>query len=167
MPVIDDSGKKLDAKISIDMIDAVYAVTFESRGGDRNTDYIPAFETVLRRLAKLSALLINAQVVSKEAMRLPENLRCIVPGSYKFPLILSPRTNIALLAKRLRTAAAGVGRAAGSKGPGNPTKKVEIQFMLTEVPHLAHQWLENLLSKPRRTKAPATTKKRLSRGRKS
>jgi hypothetical protein len=167
MPIINDSGKKLDAQISIDVIDAVYSVTFESRGGDRNTDYIPAFEAVLRRLAKLSALITNAQVVSKEAMRLPENLRCIVPGNYKYPLILSPRTNINLLATRLRAAAAGVGRAAGSKGPGNPTKKVEIQFMLTEVPQNAYQWLEDLLSKPQATKTPAAKKRRSSKGRKN
>lgn len=167
MPVISDSGKKLDAQISIDVIDAVYRVTFESRGGDRNTDYIPAFEAVLRRLAKLSALITNAQVVSKEAIRLPENLRCIVPGNYKYPLILSPRTNIKLLATRLRAAAAGVGRVAGSKGPGNPTKKVEIQFMLTEVPQNAYQWLEDLLSKPQATKTPAAKKRRSSQGKKN
>jgi len=160
MPIINDSGKELDANISIGVVDAVYSVTFESRGGDRNTDYIPAFETVLRRLANLSALITSAHVVSKEALRLPRDLRNIVPDNYRFPLILSPRTNTKLLATRLRAAAAGVGRAAGSKGSGNPTKKVEIQFMLTEVPRRAHEWLENLLGKPLSAKAPATVKRR-------
>lgn len=167
MPVIDDSGKKLDANISIDVIDPVYSVTFESRGGSRNADYIPAFEAVLRRLAKLSALITSAQVVSKEAMRLPENLRFIAPEKYNFPLILSPRTNTKLLATRLRAAAAGVGRAAGAKGQGNPTKKVQIQFMLDEIPRHAHQWLANLLSKPQAPKASAAKKRRSSTGRKN
>jgi hypothetical protein len=148
MPFIDDSGKTLDAKISIEAIDPVYSVTFESRGGGRNNDYIPAFTLVLQRLAKLSALIVNAQVLSKEALRLPADLRSIIPKEYAFPLILSPRTNVKLLETRIRAAAAQVGRAIGSKGPGNPTKKVELQFMLPDAPKHAHEWLEDLLSKP-------------------
>lgn len=172
MKLTDDAGRQLDAKISVNLIEAEFSLTFESRGGGRNTDYIPAFAAALRRLAKLSALITRAQVVSKEALRLPADLRNIIPDTCKFPLILSPRTNTNLLATRLRAAAAQVGRAAGSKGPGNPTKKVEIRFMLPETPTNAYAWLANLLASPsgghgvrRSKKAPATEKPRKSKTR--
>lgn len=166
MKVTDDAGKRLDAEIRFGLLEAEFSVVFESRGGDRNSDYIPAFAVVLRRLAKLSALITSAQVVSKEALRLPADLRNIIPDTCKFPLILSPRTNTNLLATRLRAAAAQVGRAAGSRGPGNPTKKVEIRFMLPELPPDAHAWLANLLVSPSRdlrggrSKKATATKKR-------
>jgi len=172
LKIADDARRQLDANISFDLIEAEFSVTFESRGGDHNSDYIPAFAVVLRRLAKLSALITRAQVVSKEALRLPADLRNIIPDTCKFPLILSPRTNTNLLATRLRAAAAQVGRAAGSKGPGNPTKKVEICFMLPEIPADAHAWLANLLASPsgdhgvgRSKKATATKKPRKSKTR--
>lgn len=172
MKIADDGGRQLDASISFDLIEAEFSVTFESRGGDRNSDYIPAFAVVLRRLAKLSALITSAQVVSKEALRLPADLRNIIPDTCKFPLILSPRTNTNLLATRLRAAAAQVGRAAGSKGPGNPTKKVEIRFILPEIPPDANTWLAKLLASPskgrglgRSKKATATKKPRNSKTR--
>jgi hypothetical protein len=163
LKLTDDAGRQLDAKISVNLIEAEFSVTFESRGGGRNTDYIPAFAAVLRRLAKLSALITSAQVVSKEALRLPADLRNIIPDTCKFPLILSPRTNTNLLATRLRAAAAQVGRAAGSKGPGNPTKKVEIRFMLPEIPADAHAWLANLLASSSGGHAVGRSKKATAR----
>jgi hypothetical protein len=172
MKLSDDFGNLLDAEVSFGLLEAEFSVIFESRGGDRNSDYIPAFAVVLRRLAKLSALITSAQVVSKEALRLPADLRNITPDTCKFPLILSPRTNTNLLATRLRATAAQVGRAAGSKGPGNPTKKVEIRFMLPEIPADAHAWLANLLASSsgdhavgRSKKATATKKPRTSKTR--
>jgi hypothetical protein len=172
MKLSDDFGNILDAEVSFGLLEAQFSVIFESRGGDRNSDYIPAFAVVLRRLAQLSALITSAQVVSKEALRLPAELRNIIPDTCKFPLILSPRTNTSLLATRLRAAAAQVGRAEDSKGPGNPTKKVEIRFMLPETPADAHAWLANLLASPsgghgvgRSKKATATKTPRKSKTR--
>jgi hypothetical protein len=129
MLFIDDSGKTLDAKISIEAIDPVYSVTFESRGGGRNNDYIPAFTLVLQRLAKLSALIVNAQVVSKEALRLPADLRSIIPKEYAFPLILSPRTNVKLLETRASIHATGCAQAC-ARVAGEFTKQTSEKHSL-------------------------------------
>jgi len=124
MKVIDDSGRILDAEVSLSVEDGRTAIVIESRGPDRNTDYIPAFELLLKRLAENSAELLSVEL----ATRLVE--KPLGVPRRRFPIQLQASDDTGALATALRNAAAAAGREPGARGKGNATKRLRIRFRL-------------------------------------
>jgi hypothetical protein len=148
MKVADDTGKRFDAEVSLEEGDGNYRLVFESRGPDRNVDYIPAFAAVISRLSKLSAVLTDAVVASKNATRLDHAQRRMLVESRPLPISLSGNEDSDALAVALRSAAAKVGRPDRSSGGGNPTKRVELTFTLPDAGDVSMGWLEEKLVSP-------------------
>lgn len=148
MKVADDSGRMLDAEVSLDVDGDCYRIVFESRGPERNTDYIPAFAAIVRRLARQSVLITDATVVSKNVSGLSINQRRMALEGRPFPLSLSEREDTEALAVALRSAAARVGRPQDSSGGGNPTKRVEMLFQLPGKKDASLGWIEQQIISP-------------------
>jgi hypothetical protein len=144
-----DSGELLDAFVTLSHPgNGVVSITFESQGGGRNTDYIPAHNVVVTRLIKLNATLIDALVVSSETRHLSEEQRRFRLGDGRFPVVLGPTTDPITTARRLRRAAAEVGRRHDATGPGNRAKRVELRFSLANLENLPDYWLDEQLLFP-------------------
>jgi hypothetical protein len=148
MKVADDTGKRLDAEVSLEQGSGEFRLVFESRGPDRNVDYIPAFAAVIRRLSKLSAVLTDAVVDSKNSARLGHAERRMLVDSRPFPISLSRDEDSNALAIALRSAAAKVGRQDRSSGGGNPTKRVALSFALPGAEGVSLGWLEEKVVSP-------------------
>ena len=131
MNIRDESGRIMDAVATI-IFDGTYRLTIESRGGDRNKDYIPAFRLLLVRLAKLQAVLTDAVVDSKVARALPPDLRRIHLDGHPFPISLVDGDDAAEIARQLRRVSANVAREPGAEGSGNTTKRCTLSFTVPQ-----------------------------------
>jgi hypothetical protein len=125
-------GRVLDADISWILTERHCDLILESRSGAkggssaRNTEYIPALEEILRRLANAEALIEVIQVVSNQAMKLPESQRTL---SMEFPIILRPSDNthaLRLNITQTQRQTARTGRAQDAAG-GNNTKRLLLR----------------------------------------
>jgi hypothetical protein len=126
----DDTGNPLDATVTLDADGPDCSIIFESQGPGRNTDYAAGFNAVIKRLQKASATITGAEVCSREAQVLPDELRRISIPSYPIPIRLTPSSNGEKVASELRKAAAAVAREPGAKGPGNSTRRVRLRICL-------------------------------------
>lgn len=145
MRVRDAKRHPLQAEINISNATGGFRVVFESRGPNRNVDYIKAFDLVLTRLAGLSAVLHDATVISTVTKSLPYNRRRLRVDDHRYPIQLGSAEEGALVARALRKAAAAVGRPKSAKGGGNPTKRVEIRFTVPGARRRKASWLADEL----------------------
>jgi hypothetical protein len=148
MRVYSSKGQPLDATIQIELRADGPRIVFESSGPGRNRDYILGFDTVLTRLAGLSAILRDATVVSKETQRLPPNQRRLHVTDKHYPFRLTSAEEAIATARSLRRAAAAVGRPAAARGGGNPTKRVEIRFVVPRRARATLAWLTQQIVGP-------------------
>ena len=130
----DRNGNPLDAMCSVAGTPTGCQITFECRGGTkgapnaRNLEYMGGVDVVLRRLASLQAILVDAFLDTKTTTRLglsPEDRRLNMPG-FAFPVILSPELDLVQLRNELCAAQRPIGRTADAKGAGNNTKRFSI-----------------------------------------
>jgi hypothetical protein len=147
MKIYNDEGVALDADASVEVTGSFATVTFESRGPGRNIEYIPAFELVFRRLAKVKATLHDALVVSRETKLLQESERRAKPG-LDYPIALADGAQAVELAASIRSAAARIGQAPDVKGGGNPTKRIAIQVTIPDPGAQPSGWLQHCLLFP-------------------
>lgn len=130
----DCHGKPLDAMCSVAGTTTGCEITFECRGGTkgtsnaRNLEYMDGLDAVLRRLASLQAVLVNAFLDTKTTTRLGlslEDRRLNMPG-FAFPVFLSPGLDLVRLRNELCAVQRPIGRTADAKGAGNNTKRFSI-----------------------------------------
>jgi hypothetical protein len=127
-------GRPLDADVAIEKNGASVSVTFESRGPERNTEYIPTFNLVLRRLASLNAVLLDGAVVSSASEVLSPEDRALKIAGRSYPVALAEVDDVDELGNALRSSAAMVGRAANARPRGgNPTKRVKLVFQVDDL----------------------------------
>jgi hypothetical protein len=127
MKVRDAADRPLDAEVSLLSTGDALGLVIESRGPDRNTDYIPAFELLLKRLAENNAELISVELATRQVQK-----PLSVPHR-RFPIQLQASEGTGTLATALRNAAAAAGREPGAKGKGNATKRLRIRFRASGV----------------------------------
>ena len=149
MQVYNTKGRPLDAEVLLKRRDDdTLCIVFESRGPGRNRDYIAAFDAVLSRLAGLSAVLLDATVVSRETQHLPIRRKRLVMAKRRYPIQLTFVEEGIVAARSLRRAAAAVGRPKSARGGGNPTKRVEILFAIPRHKRAALPWLTRNILRP-------------------
>ena len=161
----DEKGDELDAKFSVESLKDGFDLVIESRGGStggrppRNTDYSPALELHLRRMARLGLVLDDLQVASSEAMRLPESMRQIRPLGYRLPLELASVSDF----DELRLA---IGRATGehqtkSKKGGNRTKRLRFRMRWPDASSMSADIIAKMLANPAASERPTGDPKEL------
>jgi hypothetical protein len=148
MQVYNAKDQPLDATIQLELRADGPRIVFESSGPNRNPQYILAFDTVLTRLAGLSAILRDATVVSKKTQRLPPNQRRLHIANKRYPFKLTSAEEAKATARSLRRAAAAVSRPATARGGGNPTKRVEIRFEIPRRKRATLAWLTQQIVRP-------------------
>lgn len=148
MQVYNAKGDPLDATIQLEVHADGPRIVFESRGPNRNKDYILGFDTVLTRLAELTAILRDATVVSKETESLAPDQRRLYPTDKRYPFQLTSTEEAKATARSLRRAAAAVGRPTTARGGGNPTKRVEIRFEIPRRKRTTLAWLVQQIARP-------------------
>lgn len=148
MKIYNESGSAMDADASVEVAGASATITFESRGPGRNTEYIPAFELVFRRLARIAATVDDASVDSRETKLLSDEDRRATPAGMGYPFALSNEPQAMELAAAIRAAAARVGQAQGAKGGGNPTKRIAVRVSIPGLIDQPGDWLKHSLLFP-------------------
>lgn len=120
----------LDATFSVARTQESTFIYFESRGPNRNKEYLEGLEDVLSRLRDLNATLVDVLVDSRETVGLDEGSRRVDPG-LQYPIPLARIDDVGDLRRALTQSAAETARADASAGGGNPTKRLRLQV---EVP---------------------------------
>ncbi len=127
-------GKPLDAMCSFAGTPTGCEITFECRGGTkgtsnaRNLEYMDGIDAVLRRLASLHAVLVDAFLDTRTTTRLGlshEDCRLNMTG-LAFPVVLSSAVDLVRLRKELCASQRPIGRAVDAKGAGNNTKRFTL-----------------------------------------
>jgi hypothetical protein len=126
-----ENGEKLDADIYEEQIGSWTEYTIESRGGtrgsqnQRNPDYLEAFEKLLEHLVREGCEVRDILVNSAKLKNRPTVERRVNLAGREFPFSLA-HAHPGVLRRQITKAAADVARAPNSKGPGNPTRKLQL-----------------------------------------
>ncbi len=118
----------LDASFSVGRNRTTDFVIVESRGPDRNVDYLPGLERILLGLADVDATLEGVAVESKVTGGMAESDRQVVVEGQSYPLRLRQLHDIGGFRRQMTRAVARTGRSEDSKGGGNPTKRLRLSF---------------------------------------
>jgi hypothetical protein len=119
---------ELDATFSVGRNKETEFVLVESRGPDRNTNYIAGFESLLRGLADMDASIEDIVIDSAEARELPIDQRRPKLRNQSYPLHLRDISDLAVLRRDITGAVAATGRSPDATGAGNPTKRLRLVF---------------------------------------
>ena len=129
------AGSPLNAELTVDVTTRGLEIILESRSGAktssrlRNSDYIPALELLLTRLAAASAVLIEASVESRPARELAEDQRRL---RLEWPLTLRPGMDVRQLRLRIGHAQRDVASDPSKQmGTGNAQKRLRLLVDLT------------------------------------
>ena len=118
----------LDATFSVGRDRETEFVLIESRGPDRNTDYVKGLDALLRGLADLDATIDDIVIDSRDTHALSIDERRLRLGSYSYPVQLRAAGDIDALRVDITRTAAATARVDGATGPGNPTKRLRLVF---------------------------------------
>ncbi|MDR6308118.1 5-methylcytosine-specific restriction protein A [Pacificitalea manganoxidans] len=146
---LDERGNELDSNFSIKVRPDAFDVFMESQGGStggqppRNTDYAKALAQHLARLAEHNLTLLEVQVASAPAEKMPEEDRIIEPSGYRFPLALSGVHDFNDLRLALGREVAAFNN---MRGPGgNPTKRICLRVQWPGASSTSEKELTNIL----------------------
>lgn len=136
MNVISIKNEILNSSVSIQEIDGVFGLVMESRGGtkgksnERNTDYLPALDTLLERLHMRGVCEIRIHIVSLKAIQVwkPEDRIIEIDGKQEISL---KGVDLKYLRGNISKAQQMKKENDKSKG-GNPTKRILIETNLSE-----------------------------------
>ncbi|CRK55978.1 Conserved domain protein [Alloactinosynnema sp. L-07] len=124
-----DSGHPFDAEFEIESDGDRLALVLKSAGGkipgrtrSRNSDYVPALEALLARLAYRSAVIEAAVVASAKVRDRPQSELSLIDG----PIALHLGVDVADLRKMLTTRQGRIGQAEGAKSDGNNRKRIRL-----------------------------------------
>lgn len=119
---------ELDATSSIGRNKETEFVLIESRGPDRNTNYVEGLEALLRGLADMDASIEDIVIDSAETRELPIDQRRLQLRSQSYPLRLRAVSDLAALRLDITGTAAATGRSPDATGAGNSTKRLRLVF---------------------------------------
>lgn len=123
-----NSVEGLDAGFSVGRnVDNDFLIV-ESRGPDRNVDYLPGLEALLFGLADIDATLDEVLIETRATGGLEFAERRISATGIEFPVALRRVGDIGDFRRSVTKAVASTGRAPGARGPGNPTKRLRLSF---------------------------------------
>jgi hypothetical protein len=122
------NGAELDATFSVGRNKETEFVLVESRGPDRNTNYVAGLEALLRGLADVDASIEDIVIDSAETRELPIDQRRPKLPSQRYPLRLRSISDLAALRRDITGAVAATGRSPDATGGGNPTKRLRLIF---------------------------------------
>ncbi len=128
MNIVSEKNEVLNASVSIQDIEGHFGLVIESRGGakgksnERNTDYLPALDTVLSIISKTHTKIIKVFIVSAKALKIwtMEERALEIDGSRNIDL---STYDLKALRGLLCKAQQNKKENPESKG-GNPTKKI-------------------------------------------
>ncbi len=150
----DDNARELDALFSVELISDGFDLLVESRGGAsygpnlaRNSEYAPALELHLFRMAELGSELVELHVASSVAMKMPEHDRKVKLDKFPLPLNLSPTMDFRELRLSIGRASAAFGRTDGSDR-GNRTKRMRLRMKWSVAKVMSINTLEGMLARP-------------------
>lgn len=149
--IADETGRELDASISIERLGRHWAVIFESRGGPtggrapRNTEYHQAVRLTMKRLAAAHATVVGIEVVSGVALKLAQSERQVRPESFPLPLRLKDVADIEALRLAIARGVGKVGQRPGAKG-GNGQKRLRFTIDVGIEQAGSAEDLENLIA---------------------
>lgn len=159
MKPTDDDGRELDARFSVEFTAIGLDLVIESRGGGkldprkrRNLDYSIALALHLKRMGCLGGTLMDVQVASAPAMRVPREARSLTIASYPYPIKLSAVADVDELRRAIGRAGAAFGQASGTKS-GNWNKKLRLTFHWPPALAMTPEQIERLLAFPGNGKA--------------
>lgn len=154
MKPFDDQGRQLDALYSIEPCPSGFDLIVESRGGStqgsnpaRNSDYAPALELHLLRMGALGMVLMDLQVASSVASKMPEQERRVSLDRFQLPLALSASMDAREVRLSIGRASAAFGRNDGSDR-GNRTKRMLLRMQWSDAESLQADQIERLLARP-------------------
>lgn len=145
----DNDGNELDARYQVEPAEGGFDLVVESNGGStggqppRNTDYAKALAQHLRRMGDLDLLLMEVQVASVPAMKLPEPDRRIIPDGYSLPLSLATIASADGLRLAIGRKSAAFGRPSGPGG--NPMKRLRLRMQWPAAQGKSISEIENFL----------------------
>jgi hypothetical protein len=119
---------ELDATFSVGRNKEAAFVLIESRGPDRNTNYVDGLAAILRGLADVDASIEDILIDSSETRRLPIDQRRLQLGSRRYPLRLRAIDDLTELRREITRESAATARSPDAAGPGNPTKRLRLVF---------------------------------------
>ena len=125
-------GQNLIASVIEEQKGSWTEYTLNSRGNKRgsqnvrNPDYLTALEMLLERVRSEDGMIRDILVASTKVQNLSVAERRVNLPGIKFPFTLDNFADLSALRKKITREAASVGRAPSSKGPGNPTRKLQL-----------------------------------------
>jgi hypothetical protein len=118
---------EMDATFSVGRNKEAEFVLIESRGPERNTDYIRGLEALIRGLADLDASIEDIVVDSAVTRELPADQRRPALG-HSYPIRLRAVSNLSALRLDIARAVAVTGRDPEAPRGGNSTKRLRLGF---------------------------------------
>jgi hypothetical protein len=133
----------LDATFSVGKSSKDCFLIFESRGPDRNTEYIEGMTSILSSLKKLDVEIKDIYLDTSSTRGLPLEDRRLVLESSPYPFYLNTKSDIPSLRLEITRAAGLTGTSRDRAKGGNPTKR--LRFILGLDKTLKLQELSNAL----------------------
>lgn len=118
----------LDATFSVGRNVSTDFLIFESKGPNRNIDYMEGLESLLLSLADYDVLITNISVDSSTTRKMAAKDIKVQPDGYTFPLALRHIQEINELRRAVTSEAAKTARSLDSGSGGNPTKRLRLEF---------------------------------------
>ena len=134
------NGLEIDATFSVQTTGlTATSVVIEASGGTkgtpgaRNLQYVEGFDLVLRRLADLGAILVDAHIDTQATTSLPlADRRLSPPDDHPYPIALDQVADLAAYRKGLLQSMAKVGQKPGVQGGGNQRKRTRLVIVTPE-----------------------------------
>ncbi|MHA7836173.1 MAG: hypothetical protein ACX98W_01805 [bacterium] len=125
-----------DATFSVGRNTSGIFLIFESKGPERNTQYIEGLLAVLGGLADADASITAIHVDSEQTKALPPAETLLHPEQYSYPIDLGNVREIVELRRAVTRSAALTARHPDATRGGNPTKRLRIELSFLEEPSL-------------------------------
>lgn len=118
----------LDATFSVGRDRESKFVLIESRGPNRNRDYLDGLDALFRSLADLDATIDDVVIDSTETRQLPVEQRRLKLPEYSYPIRVRGVDDVGRLRRALTRIAAATARGAEATGGANTTKRLRLVF---------------------------------------
>lgn len=118
----------IDSTFSVGRSKTAEFVIVESKGPERNVDYLPGLERILVGMADVDATLEKVSVESTVTRGMPKGERSVNMDGHYYPVRLRRVSDIGEFRRQLTSSVAQTGRTKHSKGGGYPTKRLRLEF---------------------------------------
>ncbi len=121
----------LDATFSVGRVAEKTFLIYESKGPDRNTDYLVGLESLLCSLANIDCSLVDAVLDTEVTKDIALPGRRLFPSGYRYPLRLREVGDLMSFRRALTLSIAATG-SARARGGGNPTKRIRLELSVPD-----------------------------------